>query len=87
MIKDGSRPHAVVAVEGDGEGQLLEIWPEVFCLVFQAHAAVHCPAGADRDYGDGSEAERKEIIRNVQTLLTTPVGTCPLYRDFGLSFR
>lgn len=35
------------------------------------------------NYGDGSEAERKEIIRNVQTLLTTPVGTCPLYRDFG----
>ena len=36
------------------------------------------------NYGDSSEAERKEIIRNVQTLLTTPVGTCPLYRDFGL---
>ena len=36
------------------------------------------------NYGDSSEAERKEIIRNVQTHLTTPVGTCPLYRDFGL---
>ena len=36
------------------------------------------------NYGDGSEAERREIIRNVQTLLTTPIGTCPLYRDFGL---
>ena len=35
-------------------------------------------------YGDGTDAERREIIRNVQTLLTTPVGTCPLYRDFGL---
>lgn len=36
------------------------------------------------NYGDSSEAERKEIIRNVQTILTTPIGTCPLYRDFGL---
>ena len=35
-------------------------------------------------YGDSTEAERKEIIRNVQTILTTPLGTCPLYRDFGL---
>lgn len=35
-------------------------------------------------YGDSSEAVRKEIIRNVQTILTTPIGTCPLYRDFGL---
>jgi len=35
-------------------------------------------------YGDSSGAERKEIIRNVQAILTTPVGTCPLYRDFGL---
>lgn len=35
-------------------------------------------------YGDGTDAERREIIRNVQTLLTTPIGTCPLYRDFGL---
>lgn len=36
------------------------------------------------EYGTGTDAERKEIIRNVQTILTTPVGTCPLYRDFGL---
>lgn len=36
------------------------------------------------EYGEGTEAERKEIIRNVQTILTTPLGTCPLYRDFGL---
>lgn len=36
------------------------------------------------EYGDGTEAERKEIIRNVQTILATPLGTCPLYREFGL---
>ena len=37
------------------------------------------------DYGEsGSEAERLEIIRNVRTILLTPAGTCPLYRDFGL---
>lgn len=36
------------------------------------------------EYGDGTEAERKEIVRNVQTILTTPLGTCPLYREFGL---
>lgn len=35
-------------------------------------------------YGDGIDAERREIIRNVHTLLTTPIGTCPLYREFGL---
>lgn len=35
-------------------------------------------------YGDSTEAERKEIIRNVQTILTTPLGSCPLYREFGL---
>ncbi len=35
-------------------------------------------------YGDSAKEEYWEIIRNVQTLLTTPVGTCPLYRDFGL---
>ena len=36
------------------------------------------------EYGDSTEAERKEIIRNVQTILTTPLGSCPLYREFGL---
>ena len=36
------------------------------------------------EYGDSTEAERKEIVRNVQTILTTPLGTCPLYREFGL---
>ena len=35
-------------------------------------------------YGEGDEAERREIMRNVQTILATPLGTCPLYRDFGL---
>lgn len=36
------------------------------------------------EYGESTEAERREIIRNVKTILTTPLGTCPLYRDFGL---
>ena len=36
------------------------------------------------EYGDSTEAELKEIVRNVQTILTTPLGTCPLYREFGL---
>lgn len=37
------------------------------------------------EYGWSNEAQRREIIRNVQTLLATPKGTCPLYRDFGLN--
>lgn len=37
------------------------------------------------EYGWSDEAQRREIIRNVQTLLATPIGTCPLYRDFGLN--
>ena len=36
------------------------------------------------EYGSGDEATEREIIRNVHTILTTPVGTCPLYRDFGI---
>ena len=36
------------------------------------------------EYGDGDLEVRKEIVRNVKTLLLTPIGTCPLYRDFGL---
>lgn len=36
------------------------------------------------DYGEGENPERREILRNVQTILTTPLGTCPLYRDFGI---
>lgn len=35
-------------------------------------------------YGDGDNALRREIIRNIQTILSTPLGTCPLYRDFGI---
>lgn len=35
-------------------------------------------------YGLGDNALEREIARNVQTILTTPVGTCPLYRDFGI---
>lgn len=37
------------------------------------------------EYGWSDEAQRREIIRNVRTLLVTPIGTCPLYRDFGLN--
>lgn len=36
------------------------------------------------EYGTGDDATEREIIRNVHTILTTPVGTCPLYRDFGI---
>ena len=35
-------------------------------------------------YGETPEAEREEIVRNIRTILSTPVGTCPLYRDFGV---
>ena len=35
-------------------------------------------------YGEGQEAKREEIMRNVRTILSTPVGSCPLYRDFGI---
>jgi len=35
-------------------------------------------------YGEGDNALRREILRNVRTILTTPVGTCPLYREFGI---
>ena len=35
-------------------------------------------------YGGTKEKERQEILRNVQTIISTPVGTCPLYRDFGV---
>lgn len=36
------------------------------------------------EYGDDDTAVRKEIVRNVHTLLLTPIGACPLYRDFGI---
>ena len=35
-------------------------------------------------YGEGDTPERREIYRNVRTILRTPAGTCPLYRDFGI---
>lgn len=35
-------------------------------------------------YGEDDTAVTMEIIRNVRTLLLTPIGTCPLYRDFGV---
>ncbi len=33
---------------------------------------------------EGDEAQRREIIRNVENILLTPIGTDPLYRDFGI---
>jgi len=36
------------------------------------------------EYGEDDTAVRKEIVRNIHTLLLTPVGTCPLYREFGI---
>lgn len=36
------------------------------------------------EYGLGDDALEREISRNVRTILTTPVGTCPLYREFGI---
>ena len=35
------------------------------------------------EYDSGDEALRREIERNIKTILSTPKGTCPLYRDFG----
>lgn len=35
-------------------------------------------------YGSGDEALRREVERNVKTILSTPIGTCPLYREFGV---
>ncbi len=37
------------------------------------------------EYGEGDEAEFQEIDRNVRTIVTTQIGTCPLYRDFGVN--
>ena len=36
------------------------------------------------EYGEGATAEQQEILCNVRTILSTPIGTCPLYRDFGI---
>lgn len=35
-------------------------------------------------YGEGDNPTRREILRNVRTLLSTPLGTCPLHRSFGI---
>ena len=35
-------------------------------------------------HGDGDAPEAAEILRNVRTILRTPKGSCPLYRDFGV---
>ena len=35
-------------------------------------------------YGVGDHALEEEIVRNVRAILSTPIGTCPLYRDFGI---
>ena len=37
-------------------------------------------------YGEGETPERDEIARNVRTILRTPKGSCPLYRDFGVEY-
>ncbi len=36
------------------------------------------------DRAGGDEARRREIVRNIENILLTPVGTDPLYRDFGI---
>lgn len=36
------------------------------------------------EYGTTLTEECQEIIRNVRAIVTTPIGTCPLYREFGL---
>ncbi len=35
-------------------------------------------------YGGGDKALRTEVERNIKTILSTPKGTCPLYREFGV---
>ncbi len=37
-------------------------------------------------YGEGETPERDEIMRNVRTILRTPTGSCPLYREFGIDY-
>ncbi len=39
------------------------------------------------EYSSGDEALRREVERNIKTVLSTPVGTCPLYRNFGISIE
>lgn len=33
------------------------------------------------------ETEIEEILQNVRTILSTPIGTVPLHRDFGISWE
>ncbi len=35
-------------------------------------------------YGAGEHPKEREILRNVKNILSTPIGTCPLYREFGV---
>lgn len=39
------------------------------------------------EYGSGNEALRREVERNIKTVLSTPIGTCPLYRNFGIDIE
>lgn len=39
------------------------------------------------EYSSGDEALRREVERNIKTVLSTPIGTCPLYRNFGISIE
>lgn len=38
-------------------------------------------------YGVGDNPTEREIIRNVKMILSTPLGSCPLYREFGVSMQ
>lgn len=35
-------------------------------------------------YGTGNGAAEREIIRNVEMIMATPLGSSPLYREFGV---
>ena len=35
---------------------------------------------------DGDSTELEDIARCVRNIILTPAGTCPLYRDFGISY-
>jgi len=36
------------------------------------------------DRAGDDESRRREILRNIENILLTPMGTAPLYRDFGI---
>ena len=36
---------------------------------------------------DGDSTELEDIARCVRNIILTPAGTCPLYRDFGISYE